>query len=166
MYGYAGLTRETFEISSLNVDLDMFHYRQITELKKSYPNVKIYLSLGGDKDVDEVDPLKYMHLLEGGKPMYDNFIQSSLTLLRNNGFDGLDLAFQFPRNKPRKVHGAVGTVWKKFKKLFTGDFIVDPDAETHKEQFTEFVNSLKLAYSNTNLSLALTVLPNVNSTCK
>lgn len=166
MYGYAGLTRESFEISSLNVDLDMFHFRQITEMKKLFPDLKIFLSLGGDYDNDEVDPQKYVHFLEGGKPLYDNFVQSSVTMLKNNGFDGLDLAFQFPRNKPRKVHGTLGTYWKKFKKLFTGNFIVDPDAEVHKEQFAEFVQNLRAAYSNANLSLALTVLPNVNSTCK
>uniref|UniRef100_A0A1I8P709 GH18 domain-containing protein n=1 Tax=Stomoxys calcitrans TaxID=35570 RepID=A0A1I8P709_STOCA len=163
-YGYVGLTRETFEMSSLNVDLDMFHFRQITDLKKAHPGLKIYLSLGGDKDNDEVDPMKYIHLLEGGKPMYDNFIYSSLAMLKNNGFDGLDLAFQFPRNKPRKVHGTIGTVWKKFKKLFTGNFIVDVDAETHKQQFTEFAKDLRTAYDRSNLSLTLTVMPNVNST--
>ncbi|XP_061400484.1 chitinase-like protein Idgf1 [Musca vetustissima] len=140
MYGYAGLTRESFEIASLNVDLDMFHFRQITEMKKTFPDLKIFLSLGGDYDNDEVDPQKYIHFLEGGKPLYDNFIRSSVTMLKNNGFDGLDLAFQFPRNKPRKVH------------------------EVHKEQFTEFVRDLKAGYATANLSLALTVLPNVNST--
>ncbi|XP_073826300.1 chitinase-like protein Idgf1 [Musca autumnalis] len=163
MYGYAGLTRESFEIASLNVDLDMFHFRQITQMKRVFPDLKIFLSLGGDYDIDEVDPQKYVHFLEGGKPLYDNFIHSSVTMLKNNGFDGLDLAFQFPRNKPRKVHGTLGTYWKKFKKLFTGNFIVDPEAETHKAQFTEFAQSLKSAYSHENLSLALTVLPNVNS---
>ncbi|XP_023296099.2 chitinase-like protein Idgf1 [Lucilia cuprina] len=164
IYGYAGLTRETYDIYSLNVDRDMFHYRQITAMKTKFPHLKIFLSVGGDKDIDSVDPNKYIHFLEGGKPIYQNFIHSSINLLKTNGFDGLDLAFQFPRNKPRKVHSQIGMVWKKFKKLFTGNFIVDTDAETHKEQFTDFVGDLKNAYNIANLSLSLTVLPNVNST--
>lgn len=166
IYGYAGLTAGNFEISSLNVDRDMFHYRQITALKTKFPQLRIYLSLGGDKDQDPADDNKYIHLLEGGKQLYPNFIQSSINLLRTNGFDGLDLAFQFPRNKPRKVHSKIGMVWKKFKKLFTGNFIVDNDAHLHKQQFTEFVDDLHNAFRIANLSLTLTVLPNVNSTCK
>nr|UWY63829.1 chitinase-like protein Idgf1 [Sarcophaga peregrina] len=164
IYGYAGLTRESFEIFSLNVDRDMFHYRQITALKAKFPQLKIYLSVGGDKDNDQVDPNKYIHFMEGGEPLYRNFIQSSINLLKTNGFDGIDLAFQFPRNKPRKVHSQIGMAWKKFKKLFTGNFIVDPDAETHKQQFTEFVGVMDEAYRIANLSMTLTVLPNVNST--
>ena len=166
IYGYAGLTRETFEIFSLNVDRDMFHYRQITALKAKFPHLKIYLSVGGDKDIDQVDSNKYIHFMEGGPALYNNFVQSSINLLTTNGFDGIDLAFQFPRNKPRKVHSQIGMVWKKFKKLFTGNFIVDPDAELHKQQFTEFVGQMNKAYSIANLSMTLTVLPNVNSTCK
>ncbi|XP_065358090.1 chitinase-like protein Idgf1 isoform X1 [Calliphora vicina] len=164
IYGYAGLTRETYDIFSLNVDRDMFHYRQITALKAKFPQLKIYLSVGGDKDIDEVDASKYIHFLEGGKPLYQNFIHSSINLLKTNGFDGLDLAFQFPRNKPRKVHSQIGMVWKKFKKLFTGNYIVDTEAETHKQQFTEFVADMKNAFVIANLSMTLTVLPNVNST--
>lgn len=164
IYGYAGLTRETYEISSLNVDHDMFHYREIIAMKSKFPNLKIFLSVGGDKDNDDVDPNKYVHFLEGGKPIYQNFIHSSINLLKTNHFDGLDLAFQFPRNKPRKVHSQAGMVWKKFKKIFTGDFIVDTEAEKHKQQFTEFVSDLKHAFNIANLSMALTVLPNVNST--
>ncbi|XP_073826301.1 chitinase-like protein Idgf1 isoform X1 [Musca autumnalis] len=163
MYGFVGLTRRSYDITSLNVDLDMEHFREITNMKKRHPYLKVLLSLGGDYDNDQVDPQKYVHFLEGGRPLYDSFIQSSIAMVKNNGFDGLDLAFQFPRNKPRKVHGILGTYWKKFKKLFTGDFVVDPKAAVHKEQFTELAQSLSREYSNANLSLGLTVLPNVNS---
>lgn len=166
IYGYAGLKPQTHEVYSLNVDLDMFHYHEILLLKAKYPKMKVFLSVGGDRDVDEANPLKYLGLLESGNEGQQNFIDSSIALLKRNGFDGLDLAFQFPRNKPRKVHGTVGSYWKKFKKLFTGDFVVDPLASEHKDQFTEFSRNLRAALQRSNLSLALTVLPNVNSTCE
>ncbi|TMW44785.1 hypothetical protein DOY81_010137 [Sarcophaga bullata] len=85
-------------------------------------------------------------------------------LLRIYNFDGLDLAFQLPRNKARKVHSGAGSAWKSFKKLFNGDFIVDEKADEHKEQFTNFVSTLKSVFNNDNFMITLTVLPNVNST--
>uniref|UniRef100_A0A6P4FDE9 LOW QUALITY PROTEIN: chitinase-like protein Idgf1 n=1 Tax=Drosophila rhopaloa TaxID=1041015 RepID=A0A6P4FDE9_DRORH len=164
VYGYAGLKPGTHELFSLNPDLDMFHYQAITNLHQKFPQLKILLSVGGDHDVDEAHPNKYIELLEANRTAQQNFIDSSMIMLRRNGFDGLDLAFQLPRNKPRKVHGSIGTYWKSFKKLFTGDFIVDPQAEQHKSQFTDLVGNLKSAFRTANLMLSLTILPNVNST--
>ncbi|XP_017105077.2 chitinase-like protein Idgf1 [Drosophila bipectinata] len=164
VYGYAGMKAETYEMFSLNVDLDMFHYKEITSLRQKFPHLKILLSVGGDHDVDEAHPNKYIEFLEANRTVQQNFIDSSMILLKRNGFDGLDLAFQFPKNKPRKVHGSFGSFWKKFKKLFTGDFVVDPQAEQHKSQFTDLVGNLKNAFRTANLMLSLTVLPNVNST--
>ncbi|KAH8249181.1 hypothetical protein KR032_006984, partial [Drosophila birchii] len=164
VYGYVGLKAGTLELFSLNVDLDMFHYQEITELHKKFPELKILLSVGGDRDVDEAHPNKYIELLEANRTQQQNFIDSSMIMLKRNGFDGLDLALQLPRNKPRKVHGAIGGYWKQFKKLFTGDFVVDPQAEHHKSQFTDLVMNLKNAFRSANLMLSLTVLPNVNST--
>lgn len=166
VYGYAGLKAGTYELFSLNVDLDMFQYKEITSLHQKFPHLKILLSVGGDHDVDLAHPNKYIEILEANRTLQQNFIDSSMILLKRNGFDGLDLAFQFPKNKPRKVHGSIGSVWKKFKKLFTGDFVVDPQAEQHKSQFTDLVGNLKNAFRTANLMLTLTVLPNVNSTCK
>lgn len=166
VYGYAGLKPDTFELYSLNVDLDMFHFKDITLLRTKYPELKVLLSVGGDRDADQSDSNKYISLLEANRTAQQNFIDSSMVMLRRNGFDGLDLAFQLPKNKPRKVHGAVGTVWKKFKKIFTGDFVVDPLADKHKGQFTDLVVNLRNAFQSANLMLTMTVLPNVNSTCK
>lgn len=167
VYGYVGLNPDTLEPHSLNVDLDIFHYRDITKLHARFPNLKILLSIGGDRDaVGDGEGNQYLKLLQANRTMQQNFIDSSMIMLRHNGFDGLDLAFQLPKNKPRKVHGSIGSVWKKFKKLFTGDFIVDPQADEHKLQFTELVRNLRNSFQPANLMLTLTVLPNVNSTCK
>lgn len=165
VYGYVGLKPGTHELYSLNVDLDMFHFKDITQLRDRFPHLKVLLSIGGDRDVDESHPNKYLELLEANRTEQQNFIDSSMVMLRRNGFDGLDLAFQFPKNKPRKVHGTIGTYWKQFKKLFTGDFIVDPSSAQHKEQFTELARNLRNTFQSANLLLTLTVLPNVNSTC-
>ncbi|XP_034474766.1 chitinase-like protein Idgf1 [Drosophila innubila] len=164
VYGYAGLKPDTFDLYSLNVDFDIFHFQDITLLRLKFPQLKVLLSVGGDRDVDQSESNKYIALLEANRTAQQNFIDSSMLMLRRNGFDGLDLAFQLPKNKPRKVHGTVGTYWKKFKKLFTGDFIVDPLADQHKGQFTDLVVNLRTAFQSANLMLTMTVLPNVNST--
>ncbi|XP_037927564.1 chitinase-like protein Idgf2 [Teleopsis dalmanni] len=166
VYGYAGINPNNYQIFSLNEGLDIgkHQFSEITALKKKHSHLKVLLSVGGDKDNDANHPNKYIELLESDKAKQAIFINSAHTLLRSYGFDGLDLAFQFPKNKARKVHSDVGMVWKKFKKIFTGDFIVDPQADMHKEQFTAFVRDLHNSLRQDNLLLSLTVLPNVNST--
>ncbi|XP_002002217.2 chitinase-like protein Idgf3 [Drosophila mojavensis] len=163
IYGYAGINPDTYEMKSLNqpLDFERRHFAQITALKEKYPYIKFLLSVGGDRDLEQED--KYVKLLEAGTQAQARFINSARDIIRRFNFDGLDLAFQLPRNKPRKVHSEAGMVWKSFKKFFTGDFIVDPDAETHKTQMTNLVKDLNTALKANDLLLSLTVLPNVNS---
>jgi len=166
-YGYAGISQTNNKLVSLNekLDLDVGSglYRQITGLKKKFPQMKVLLSVGGDRD--EVDPEnnKYLTLLESSNARIP-FINSAHSLIKTYGFDGLDLAWQFPKNKPKKVHSGIGKFWKGFKKIFTGDFVVDEKAEEHKEEFTALVRELKNAFRPDGFLLGLSVLPNVNST--
>lgn len=168
VYGYCGIKPDTFQVYSLHEDLDInkYQFSEVTAMKRKFPHLKVLLSIGGDKDVDPDHPNKYIDLLEGERVRQTAFINSVYSLVRSYGFDGVDLAFQFPKNKPRKVHSDVGMAWKKFKKFFTGDFIVDPKSDEHKEQFTYLVRDLKNALRPDGYMLSLTVLPNVNSTCK
>lgn len=168
VYGYLGIHGENYQAHSLNqvLDIDKHQFAEVTSLKRKFPHLKVLLSVGGDHDIDPDHPNKYIELLEGDKIRQSAFIRSAYDLVKNYGFDGLDLAYQFPRNKPRKVHTELGSAWKSFKKLFTGDFIVDTNAALHKEQFTAFVRDVKDSLRADGFLLSLTVLPNVNSTCK
>jgi len=163
IYGYAGIQPGTSQVVSLNENLEIQrrHFAMVTALKERYPLVKFLLSVGGDRDLQ--NPEKYMELLEGGQEKHAAFVQSARNLIRSYNFDGLDLAFQFPRNKPRKVHSDIGSIWKSFKKLFTGDYIVDEKSDEHKEQFTSLIAAIKNNFRQDDLMLTLTVLPNVNS---
>lgn len=168
VYGYLGVKPDLFQVYSLHEDLDIHKHQfsEITALKRKYPHLKVLLSIGGDKDIDPDHENKYIELLEGERVKQTAFINTAYSMVRSYGFDGIDLAFQFPKNKPRKVHSDIGSIWKKFKKVFTGDFIVDPNADMHKEQFTTLVRDLRNALKPDGLQLSLTVLPNVNSSCK
>lgn len=175
IYGYAGIERESFKALSLNqhLDLDLGKglYRTVTRLKRKYPNVKILLSVGGDKDIETDEELqklennKYNHLLESQTGRM-RFINTAYALVKTYGFDGIDIAWQFNKNKPKAKHGGIGKLWKGFKKIFTGNFVVDEQAEMHKEQFTALMRDLKNEFRPDNLLVSTTVLPNVNSSCK
>ncbi|KAH8310475.1 hypothetical protein KR044_001549 [Drosophila immigrans] len=166
VYGYVGIKGDNYEAHSLNEKVDILEHQfsEITSFKRKYPKLKILLSVGGDRDIDESHPDKYIELLEAGPEKQKAFIQTAHLLVKNFGFDGLDLAYQFPRNKPRKVHGVGGTILKVFKKVFTGNEIVDEEAEKHKLQFTRLVSDLEETLHPDGYLLSLTVLPNVNST--
>ncbi|XP_023163971.2 imaginal disk growth factor 6 [Drosophila hydei] len=171
IYGYAGIERDSHKAVSLNqqLDLDLGKglYRTVTRLKRKYPNLRVLLSVGGDKDIETGEdakdlPNKYLELLENptGRTRFVNTVYS---LVKTYGFDGLDIAWQFPKNKPKKVHSGLGSVWKSFKKVFSSDFVVDERSEEHKEQFTALLRDVKNAFRPDNLLLSTTVLPNVNS---
>lgn len=119
------------------------------------------LSVGGDADGDSN---KYIKMLESstGKISFANSVND---ILKNYGFDGLDLAFQFPKMKPKKIRSSIGSAWHSFKKTVgAAGKPVDPDADTHKEQFSTLVIELKNSFRIDNFQLSVTVLPNVNAT--
>lgn len=165
VYGYAGINPENFKVAPLisNEELDMANglYRQVTQLKTHYPSLKILLSVGGD--ADETSD-KYLALLESSTGRI-SFTNSINVLLKTYGFDGLDLAFQFPKIKPKKIRSTIGSVWHSFKKTVgAAGKPVDENSEEHKNQFTSLLVELKNSFRLDNYELAVTVLPNVNST--
>ncbi|XP_058814816.1 chitinase-like protein Idgf4 [Topomyia yanbarensis] len=166
IYGFAGLNPETFKVRALDASLDLDsgkgQYRQVTSLKQRFPRLKILLSVGGYKDLTEEKPFeKYLALLESGGSR-TSFVNSVYSLLKTYSFDGLDLAWQFPQSKPKRIRGWTGKLWHGFKKLFTGDSVLDPKADEHKEEFSALVRDLKNAFKHDNFQLGLTVLPHVN----
>nr|QFZ95574.1 imaginal disc growth factor [Oligotricha striata] len=164
VYGYAGVTADSHKLTSLNTNLDLdqghANYRIITQLKRKFPALKVLLSVGGDSDTDDKE--KYLTLVETPEAR-TAFINSAVVILKNYGFDGLDLAWEFPKNKPKKIRGTFGSIWHGFKKVFSGDSILDEKAEEHKAGFAKLVQETKNALRPDNLLLSVSVLPNVNS---
>lgn len=118
VYGYAGIDPNTNKLVSLNgpIDLDAGQglYRQVTNLKQKYPKLKVLLGVGGN-----ADPNKdiYLQLLEN-REAYAIFINSAYTLIKTYNFDGLELAWQFKPNKPKRIRSGVGSFWYSTKKTF------------------------------------------------
>lgn len=109
---FLGINSADNKIQSLNAGLDLDqgkgHYRIITQLKRKFPGLKILLSVGGGSDIDpDADTNKYLNLLESSAGRIA-FINSAYSLIKTYDFDGIDLAWQFPPNKPKKIKGTLG----------------------------------------------------------
>lgn len=162
VYGYADVNEQTNKLESQNPTLDLdqgkAHFRVITALKRKFPTLKILLSVGGDHENKE----KYLTMLESSVGRIA-FINSAYSLIKNYDFDGLDLAWEFPPIKPKKIRGSVSSFFHKLKKPFTGDEMVDEKWEEHREEFTALIRELKNSFRHDGYLLTTTVLPNVNS---
>ncbi|KAH8296936.1 hypothetical protein KR044_001158 [Drosophila immigrans] len=165
IYGYAGIDASSFKIKSLHPELshNRQHYTQITALRKKYSHLRILLSVGGDRDINEFgepDTGKYLSLLE--QPEHRNNFKASVSAeLSQYGFDGLDLAWQFPKLRPKKQQGALKRAWSSFKGLF-GSSTIDAKAEEHKTQFATLVRELRVELQRSGKQLSLSMLPHVD----
>ncbi|PBC29668.1 Chitinase protein Idgf4 [Apis cerana cerana] len=165
IYGFAGINAETFEVVPLKPSLDTgvgySYYKLVTQLKRTFPNLKIYLSIGGNADPDD-ETHKYLVLTETSQSR-SKFINSVNRLLNDYDFDGIDLAWQFPPAKVKKERGTFGSIWHGIKKTFGyGKFKDDKEVE-HRDGFTILVRDLKAQLRSRLKDLTIGVLPHVNS---
>lgn len=68
IYGYAGIKEENFNIIPLDESLDINkqNYKQVTDLKRRFPGLRVLLSVGGNRDISGEDSdknLKYRTLV-------------------------------------------------------------------------------------------------------
>ncbi|XP_063914019.1 chitinase-like protein Idgf4 isoform X2 [Zophobas morio] len=164
IYGYAGINADNFKAVPLNeiFDVTRDNYRHITALKRRYPGLRVLLSVGGNEDKGDDDNIKYRTILESVDHRL-SFVNSAQALVKNFGFDGLDLAWEFPQTKPKKIRGKISGWFSNLKHKIVGESVIDENAEQHKEQFTALVREIRNAFRHDGLLLTLSVLPNVNS---
>lgn len=107
IYGYAGIN-DAKKVVSLNANQDLDQgkglYRLTTQLKRKFPGLKIMLGVGGDA---QGEPAKWLELLESSTSRIA-FINSAYDLVKTYDFDGLDLAYEFPKIKPKKIRSGLG----------------------------------------------------------
>lgn len=174
IYGYVGFNADTFDIKTLH-PLQKSQFEQVKKLKTEYRHIKFLLSLGGDKDLDKAD--KYIKLLEASDSKQEKFIKSAKKFLKKYKFDGLDLSYQFSRNKTKSKSVvksllkkgtiiAKAVINKKPTNLLGKTKSLKKSHTLNKHQFTVLVNKLKNSLKRERLLLSLTVLPHVNVTGK
>ncbi|XP_012226314.1 chitinase-like protein Idgf4 isoform X2 [Linepithema humile] len=164
IYGYAHINSD-YEIvpGSPNLDTGSGHsyYRLATQLKRSFPDLKIYLSVGGNSDPYDEEH-KYLVLTETSEGR-TKFINSVSRLLNDYDFDGIDLAWQFPPIKVKKQRSALGSFWQGLKKRLGYGKFKDEKEQEHRDGFTILVRDLKTQLRPRFKSLTVTVLPHINS---
>ncbi|XP_043261071.1 chitinase-like protein Idgf4 isoform X2 [Colletes gigas] len=165
VYGFAGISPENFEVLSLNPNLDTgagyAYYRLVTQLRRDYPDLKVYLGIGGNADPVE-DTHKYLAVTETSESR-SKFINSVNRMLKDYDFDGIDLAWQFPEVKVKKQRSTLGSFWHGVKKTFGYGKFKDDKEQEHRDGFTIMVRDLKAQLRPKLKALTVTVLPHVNS---
>ncbi|XP_033221448.1 chitinase-like protein EN03 [Belonocnema kinseyi] len=165
IYGWAGIDANSFEVVPLNPSLDTgagyAFYRLVTQLKRNFPDLKIYLGIGGNADPYE-ETHKYLTATETSEAR-TKFINSVGRLLSDYEFDGIDLAWQFPPVKVKKNRGTFSSIWHGIKKTFGYGKFKDEKEQEHRDGFTILARDLKTQLRNRNKALTLTVLPHINS---
>ncbi|XP_076237232.1 imaginal disc growth factor 4 isoform X1 [Calliopsis andreniformis] len=165
VYGFAGINADSFEVIPLSPNLDTgagyAYYKLTTQLKKAFPELKVYLSIGGNADPEE-DTHKYLVVTETPESR-SKFINSVNRLLNDYDFDGIDLAWQFPPVKVKKQRSTLGSFWHGVKKTFGYGKFKDEKEQEHRDGFTILVRDLKAQLRPKMKALTITVLPHVNS---
>lgn len=168
IYSSAGINPDTNKLVPLNEQLDINkeNYRHVTDLKRRFPGLRVLLSVGAGNDVQGEGSDKnliYRTVLESVDHRLA-FINSAKDIVKHYAFDGLDLAWEFPETKPKKIRSSIKSFFVNLKHKIVGESVIDEKAEEHKEQFTALVRELRNSFRHDGLLLTLSVLPNVNST--
>lgn len=169
VYGWATVDFTTKKVVSANPSMDLDsgkgNFRSVTTLKRRFPHVKFLLGLGGQA-YDKERTQQYHDVLENSGARL-SVINSAYELVNTYDFDGVDIAWEFPPIKPKKIRSSLGSFWHGIKKAVgAAGNPVDEKADEHKEAFTALVRDFKNAFKMDNYIVATTVLPNVNASRK
>ncbi|XP_066904778.1 chitinase-like protein EN03 [Halyomorpha halys] len=165
IYGFAAINDDYYTLEPIDrkIDLDTDkgkgQWRKVAELKKSHPGLTIMLSVGGYEDQEDLD--KYLKLLLK-QERRTAFATSVVSTLREYGFDGIDLAWQFPHVEEKTEKSVIGSIWDMITKAFGGG--IDKKAILHRGYFVLLCSELKAELRPENKTLSVSVLPHVNST--
>lgn len=169
VYGWASVDFTSNKVISSNPSLDLDsgkgNFRLVTTLKRRFPHVKFLLGVGGQA-YDKERTQQYHGVLENSGARL-SIINSAYELVKTYDFDGIDVAWEFPPIKPKKVRSSLGSFWHGIKKAVgAAGNPVDEKAAEHKEAFTALARDFKNAFKLDNYIFATTVLPNVNASRK
>ncbi|CAL8109513.1 unnamed protein product [Orchesella dallaii] len=111
IYSFAGLDNQTYEMKPLDPWLDLYvekngggndWYNKFTQLKQKNHHLKVLLAIGGWNE----GSIKYSEMA-ADPAKRQKFIASAVKMIKEHGFDGLDLDWEFPGSrggKPEDKH--------------------------------------------------------------
>src|SRR5580658_4290752 len=89
IYAFADVT-PTGECVSVNAKDDGINFPQLADLKAEYPQLRVLISVGGASHSTN------FAAVAGDDGLRTTFVQSSVQFMTQNGFDGIDIDWEFP----------------------------------------------------------------------
>ncbi|XP_015915003.1 endochitinase [Parasteatoda tepidariorum] len=93
IYSFVGLNNQTWELFSIDPEYDLENggYKKFTALRGKHPHLKLLLAVGGWAEGGR----KYSDMV-GEKSRRDIFVKSAVKWVKDFGFDGFDLDWEYP----------------------------------------------------------------------
>ncbi|XP_076680283.1 putative chitinase 2 [Andrena cerasifolii] len=131
IYAFAGLNHTSWTIGSLDPykDIEKGDFKKITQLSREYPQLKVSIAIGGWNEGS-----KNYSELASSPERRSRFISSVIAFLRQYGFDGFDLDWEFPGSRE--------------------------GAPVDKQNFVSLVKELKEAFRESNYLLTAAISAN------
>lgn len=121
VYAYSVMDAENLVMKAGDdwLDVEKGNFKSFVQLKQQNPKLKTMIALGGW--VDSQQNHDAYNLVFNNDIIRSNFIKNLKEFLKNWGFDGLDLSYQFPQINEREGFA----VWaKNIRKAFGNHFEV------------------------------------------
>ena len=89
IYAFANVT-PTGDCVSVNAEDDKINFAQLRALKQQHPNLQVLISVGGASHSTNFPAAAANPTILG------HFVQSCLQFMKQNGFDGIDIDWEYP----------------------------------------------------------------------
>jgi GH18 family chitinase len=95
IYAFANVTADG-DCVSVSSDDDAENFPQLLQLKQQYPNLQILISVGG------ASHSTHFAAVSAHAARRSHFAQSCVQFMKQNGFDGIDIDWEYPKREDRK----------------------------------------------------------------
>ncbi|KAG2419068.1 hypothetical protein HFD88_002172 [Aspergillus terreus] len=94
-FAFALINPKTFRLADMDEETGK-RYKELTSIKMKQPSLQIYLAVGGWAMNDPGQYRTAFSDLAASTSAQDTFFESLVTFLQSNGFDGVDLDWEYP----------------------------------------------------------------------
>ena len=98
IYAFAIFDENNFSIKAFDNwnDIENEGFKKFTKLKRENKELKVMIAIGGWTDSQTIDNFKKYSALVASDRNIEKFVDSAVKFLKEYGFDGLDLDWEYP----------------------------------------------------------------------
>ena len=100
IYAFAGIS-PTADVVSINAADDKINFPQLIQLKQQHPNLATLISIGGPSNSASFSKVA------ASADLQTHFAQSAVQFMKQNGFDGIDIDWEFPTAAQKQLFTAM-----------------------------------------------------------